>query len=178
MKTILANHFVIGLLFVVTLGFSPPSNALTVTPGTGASHLYTFTGDPVVLSTGPLQLECELALSGYIEKYGSTLTFTIVDGEMSGGLFDLCSTFIFGFPWAASVNVGSTSPDQTLYLTFTGVSLSGCGSGVSSLPAVFTFVNPSSSPYSTLTFNSTIGGSCALSGSVTEISGPLLITNP
>lgn len=156
-----------------------PAQALTVVPGTGPSHVYTFSGSSFSFVLSGFPLTCDADFEGYIEQDGSDLTITLTDGQLSNGTFGLCSSFALeNFPWVATTTVTSTATDSPLNLIFTGASITGplgtCGPG--NLPVVFEYVNPSTTPYSTLTLAG--AGPCSLAGSASEITGNLVITNP
>lgn len=172
---------VIGAAGAIALLGAASAQALTVTPGTGPSNVYTFSGSNVALSQGSFSLNCDLELEGYVEQSGNDLTVTVTDGVSSGGLFGLCSTVTFGFPWVTTTTVTSTANDVPLNGVFTGVDVTGpggqCGTGNDSVPAVFEYVNPTSQPNASFTFNASIGN-CGVNGTVTETTGNLLVTNP
>lgn len=172
---------VIGAAGAVALMGAVSAQAVTVSPGTGPSNSYLFSGSNVTLSQGDFDLNCNLDLEGYAEVDGDELTVTVTDGESSGGLFGLCALVSFEFPWVATSTVTSTANDVSVNGVFTGVDVTGpggqCGTGNDSVPAVFDYVNPTSQPYSSFTFNASIGN-CGVQGTVTETTGNLLVTNP
>ena len=171
----------IGAAGAIALLGAASAQALTVSPGTGPSNVYNFSGSNVSLGQSGFNLKCDLNLSGFATQSGNDLTVTVTDGESSGGTFGLCSSVKFGFPWVATTTVTSTAGDVSLNGVFTGVDVEGpfgqCGTGNDSVPAVFKYVNPTSGQSASFTFNADIG-SCSVNGTVTEETGSLVVTNP
>lgn len=134
----------------------------------------TFSGS-TTLRYGALPLTCNLSLDGEVEANatGDGGTLTVTGGSVTGGF--LCGTVsLSAFPWVSqevpeSALATLSNPNQDVEVTFEGVAVNLCGSGLT-VTAVFNNNGTSAlSAPSSFTFVDVplVGSSCRLDGALT-----------
>ncbi|MDP0495432.1 MAG: hypothetical protein Q7Q73_04410 [Verrucomicrobiota bacterium JB024] len=158
------------------------AQAVTITPGPGP---YTFSGSSALSAFG-INANCTLELTGTVTNDGTNTTITVTGGDVIPGDSTCNLVGLDGFPWTATVANSSapTGSDATLSVNFTGVEVTAlgipCTSSPATVPAVFSYVNPTAAPSvdpASFSFATAIG-SCSVNGNLADTSATLQVTNP